>query len=754
MATPLRRPKDIVPDGTIPDTLITPDGGRPGWLLVPYALHTWVVTDTGDKPNRSIRFNVGLPGGMHLADYPHLLDSIKRVTYGMRTGPLMSIESGSTQAAAATNLIVLARWMITNQIDRFEDLTLLDVQEYAQVATFGVHAILNTEGVLSHYLAVLAHRAGFDANDRDVERRYKAAAVFPLVNRPSGKRTMLAREQLMRDAGLDGVGLVGSKSVVVTLLDDVEALCRFARSQPAKERSKHDPSLDELDDEEVTEEHLRRLLLPFEQLFRHRRYLEDGLQINPFPVGGIRSIVRVLGKEVGRTATVPVKQAATFLERSIRWIVDFAPRIIELKDRADGRYDRNKAFRGLDIDEELHPCDWPSQGTYGPSSPQARGAANANSKLDEQAFPGVQAPFGMSFRLAINFLLTACAAVIAAFSARRAAEILGLKVGCIERDESGQPWMRVFIHKTGQAESIVPVPEVVVAAVSVLEKISLRARTLTGTPYLMQYNLPGGKTCVGLTADGRPNFRLGNHLRCFGYLLDVPAMPDGSRWTFRPHQFRRFFAILYIWIYELGDWEALSDHLRHSHSEMTRRYASDPELGHIIALANREHTAAILADAALGHSRLGGAQGTRLKEAAKRIHAHMAQRVQVVSERKFQQRIMRFVERAGITLHAFPWGYCVRSVAPSGRRPACSGSSSNEPHFASATVSTCGGCAFNLRTGSAAPYVANTLEFHRKVASAPDTPEILRRASLALSNELVDYMADLSVAASDIEAST
>jgi len=201
-----------------------------------------------------------------------------------------------------------------------------------------------------------------------------------------------------------------------------------------------------------------------------------------------------------------------------------------------------------------------------------------------------------------------------------------------------------------------PIPEVVASAIAVLEQLSERARAHTGTSYIFQFNHPGTDFYQGISQDGVPTFSLGTYLRKFGYFVDVPELDDGTRWTFRPHQFRRFFAILYIWIYELGDWGALSYHLRHFNPEKTRRYASDDELGHIISIADREHTAQVIANAALGKSQVSGFEGNRLKEAAKRLHARMSQRIQVVPERKFNQRILRFVERADVSLHALPWG--------------------------------------------------------------------------------------------------
>ena len=135
-------------DETIPACLASADGRRPRWLLTPYASDTWRVTDTGHKPSRSLRFDIALPGGRRLGDHPNLLDTVKRIVFGIRHGPLLRVESGSVQAEKASSLLVLARWMVVNRIERFEDLNASDQWEYAQLAAGGIHDILNTEGTL------------------------------------------------------------------------------------------------------------------------------------------------------------------------------------------------------------------------------------------------------------------------------------------------------------------------------------------------------------------------------------------------------------------------------------------------------------------------------------------------------------------------------------------------------------------------------------------------------------------------------
>jgi integrase len=712
-------------------------------LLCAYSKNTWTVTDIGNKKNIEIKFDVRLPGGKTLSDYPNLLESIKRVVYGVRTGPLFTSESGVTQASIAKSLIVLARWMLGNKIERFDDLTNSDIREYTELAIFGVHTILNIESVLSSHLDGIIAGANFSPDDEMEVQRAKAAAVFP-VRFSSGSRGLsIDREKLLFDAGLEGVGCVAANSSVVSILDALEASCKFYQPPRVHRRMQNEHALLNEDAEHVvTEGQLTYLLKPFQYLHLHRRYLDDAIQRPPFPLSSVRKTAQKLGKAANRTRNVPVKQAATLIERSIRWVLDYGPIIVELKDWADAKFDQSPASAAEQLSNEISNRVWPIDG---PSSPfPLLPGRRMEGRDGDDILQILTFRQGMTLGQAIVFLITACCVVIAAFSARRAAEIIGLKAGCINRDDAKQAWMNVFIYKTIQDDSLIPVPQVVVAAVDILEQLSARARIYTKTPYLIQYNRPGSDECIGLTEDGKPAFRLLTHLRRFGYFVDVPELEDGSRWAFSPHQFRRFFAILYIWIYELGDWGALSYHLRHFNLEMTRRYVSDDELGHIIALANREHTASILASAALGHSHMGGQSGERLKLATKRLYDRMSQHTQVLSERKFSQRILRMVERTGITLRPLPWGYCGLSSKMPDRECRCSEKDSNHPDFGKATVSICSKCALNVRTCAAAPYLQNAIEFHKKIVANPESPQILRRASSALSADLQDYLASSS----------
>lgn len=734
----LLAPKRIQ-DPDIPDTLITENGFRPAWLLSPYISTVWSVASIGSQQPQNCVFNVTVPGGGNLQDYPNLYDSIRKIAFGVRTGPLADVNHAGVHAGIVSNLTTLACWMIANGIERFSQITRGDINEYAKVAVYGTHTILNTEAILERHLESLIDLAEFDKQDSEDDRIGKAAAVFPCLTRLNGIPYALNRSKIFDNAGLASVGMHSRGSVLALLMDETEVLCGFRPSVFAKKRAKN-PTRDDFDDKPVSEEHLRRFLMSFQYLWDHRRYLDDAMSSNPFPFTSARREARKLGAEVGRTGTVPVEQATHLIERSIRWVLDYSLTILDLKDWLDTAHEDHPHTAVADFATKLSALEsWPT----GPSNPFPLVVDTSHipsSVTDEMAYAQAMRG-GMSIRAATEYLVIACAVVIAAFSARRAAEIGGLKAGCTFSDDSGNSWMKCFIHKTLQSESFIPIPEVVVVAVQVLERLSKGARELTGTPYVFQYKIPGTNTIRGISASGRPNFNFNALLRRFGYIADIPALPDGTRWTFKPHQFRRFFAILYIWVYDRGDWGALQHHLRHFTHEMTRRYVSEDSIGQIIAVADKEHTAEILANAEIGVTQIGGIEGTRLKEVAQRIHAKLAQNVEVVSERKLKQRIMRYIDRSGITLKAFPWGFCVERKNAEVQHRNCSATTS--PNYVHANEGTCAGCAFNMLTPSHQPFLTQAIRFHEEIANSTDTPHILKAASMALHKKLSDSLSSI-----------
>lgn len=719
--------------------LITGLGEQPAWLKSSYLSKRWIVTNVGDQPDELIRFDIRFANGESIDDYPHLLDTVRRIGFGIRTGPLARTNSGAQQSSAVANLMTLVRWMIANHITRFSDIRSIDIEDYTALAAHGIAAIVDAKAILEQHLTELVTQAGFDEEDTADVRLQKAIAVFPHRFANDKKKLTMDRLAILQEVGLDTIMSSNRGLELALMMDAIEKQCGFEPHLARRTQTRALKQTDETDDPNITIDSIRRLLMSFQLLYEHRRYLRDAIQFPPFPTTGPIAVAQTLGRKPERTPTIPITQGAAIIERSIRWVLDYAPMILEVRDQRDKLNEFSTKRASTKQIASVFCREWPMglPGSPFPLIPNFQ-PGGSDEPIDE-VLDAVALRGGVPLHTAICYLMTACAIVIAAFSARRAAEILGLKEGCIQRDDDGNHWLNIFIHKTLMVEDQIPVPNVVANAVAVLEQISAKARRSTNTPYLFQYHVPGlGKT-LGLDSDGFPVFRLTLYFRRFGYFLDVPELPDGTRWGFRPHQFRRFFAILYIWVYELGDWGALSHHLRHRDLEMTRRYASDIELGHILAVANKGRTANLLVNATLGKLSIAGEEGTRLAGVAKRLYERMSNRINIVTEEQFAKRIERFVDKANIDLQGLPWGYCAAQRGAARGEFVCS-PLTDDPKIENATVSTCVNCAFNIRTGTFLPYLRNTYEQHRKIADSESTSPMLRRASETFCNDLTNYI--------------
>ena len=706
---------ELLEEKDIPSVLLLESDQKPEWLHSSYSSLTWTVTDIGNKPNRQINFDVCLPDGSKLSQHSHFLETIKRVVYGIRTGPLLVVESGSKQQDVAHNLINLVRWMVIEKISHFSDLQREDLEVFCRDVAYGWNSALKVEPRL---IALLQRKFNeIDLNDWDAKevRVKKAAKVFS-IRQHNPYQTTIDRFALMDEIGVgNGVFISKGSERIVRLLDQADLACGMYVGP--KQEWRMAKSLPESDDQTVSWIHLARCLEVFNYLYVHRRYLDDTLLFKPFVGTSVSKKAQAIGARVGRTRSIPIKQGITMIERSVRWVIDYAPQLLEISEKVNQIFRTSSSSTRASLCQELlfasrsgqdlRCSPWPLNGIVRTQT--------------EYEFLSFEKRNGISLRQAMLFLQTACAVVIAAFSARRAAEITSLKAGCIKQHNSNI-WLTIFIHKTLQAEDTVPVPEIVKEAVSVLEKISAKARSDRGDDRLFQFSSEYASWSAD-TISGK----LSSNIEDFGFYLDIPKW-KGELWQFKAHQFRRFFAILYVYIYDLGDFGVLSYYLRHFNPEMTRHYIRDDELGQILSDVKREQAVSIIYNAALGNSRVSGKMGNRLVAAAQRLREQMAKRLTVVSEDRLVQKIERMLQMQQLELHATPWGYCAVKRA---KEAPCiiTDDSVGEMDFSRAHAGICRACDYSMRTPEFVPLWEKTRSQHLSIASSNTVPRILRTAS-------------------------
>ncbi|MCG2592975.1 hypothetical protein LZ009_09300 [Ramlibacter sp. XY19] len=781
----------------IPAALTRQKGRKPKWLLSDYGSLIWELFDVGDARTITIHWDAPLGEFGRLGEYRHLLESAKRLVYGIRTGPFATARGALTQYTLAQSLFTLIYWMLSRHIEKFEELEMRHVEEFKAGAVRGAHALLNSRGRLQRLIEQKVARAGFSPEDSQEERLAKSLDCFPW-------RTANSQVRLNRREFVDQLG--GSQHItseIADALSKLEVACGFysdpkqrARalkdatesiaglSAPAAndEGSEADAAVtqalaeeDREEDEEEEEEaekveaeagaaaqvgdmprgkgapnqnagkrnglvnpqRVSNLLLPLLLLYTHRRFLDDHICFHPFRHRDLSAEIKSLGLgRVGRTPTVPVKVAITLIERSARWVMDYARPLLALMKWVE-------KHEGVDRRDLLKIVRARPPKLEGPASPFPiihRGRARPEDALADLAEASVAVRSGLSLRTALVFLQTACVVIVAAFTARRASEIRCLKAGCIEKDKSGKYWLRVFIHKTLQDYTYIPVPDLVVKAVRVLERLSKSARAASGTDFLLQVKVPGSGEVRGVNSKGEPITSIRNDLRNFGFFVDVPPLEDGTRWCFAPHQFRRFFAVMYVWAYDYGDIDALSFHLRHWNRKQTRRYCTEKRVGRPVTVANRERAALILSRAALGELKFAGRP--RLLKAAERLCARMARFTHVMTAEKAAPRIGRLLERSGANIEAFLWGYCFSTASGEESGSDCN-KDSGTPRTERASPGTCSGCSKILRFTPHQRYLRGCFDSHKKVAESERAPALMRQASRRIVAKL-ELVEDIS----------
>lgn len=327
-----------------------------------------------------------------------------------------------------------------------------------------------------------------------------------------------------------------------------------------------------------------------------------------------------------------------------------------------------------------------------------------------------------SKRCDIVRMATACWIVIAAFSARRAGEIDDLRAGCIRGDEDSGWWLHVYIEKTLQRKEWIPVPTLVAHAVEMLELISDAARKEAGSDRLFQWMRPDGNV-VGL--------KVGRSLDNFASLVKVPphefSTEQAVEWHWHPHQFRRFFAVLYFYRFEDGTIEALSHHLRHFSLEMTKRYVTqDPEVAALWTDVEWGYTGHVARSIVAGERSISGAAGERLKKVAKRLTDNFRRKLQVATPERVGASLALIMQRQGMVLTPKPWVTCsCPRTRDAALTAACRRESKDEheafgPDFAQAGPSVCSACPHAIVEGARNSVVNDEVTHLEAVVASSD----------------------------------
>ncbi|GGF01020.1 hypothetical protein GCM10011611_03250 [Aliidongia dinghuensis] len=293
----------------------------------------------------------------------------------------------------------------------------------------------------------------------------------------------------------------------------------------------------------------------------------DPLTFNPFRDESRYVIASTIGTSGKRTTTLLPPDYFVLLASASTWVLEFSKAILRA-------YSLLRSARS----------SWRQARLRAELTPMLDAAARAGCPPLYFAWhigrsrPSSEAVGRISIAEAVKLLMTACAIVIAGFSARRDGEIESLRRGCLIESRRGIYELSAYIEKTKRDLDLIPVPALVKSAITVLQKLSREARKFSGEPWLFQ--------ALKNEGEERPFIRFvpNDLLVRFAEINGLTPSEPGTTWFLKMHMFRRAFAILYYHGNRFASLDALSQFLRHFDPEMTRIYVNEILPGQIARL--------------------------------------------------------------------------------------------------------------------------------------------------------------------------
>ncbi|EJC80252.1 hypothetical protein Rleg4DRAFT_1873 [Rhizobium leguminosarum bv. trifolii WSM2297] len=388
----------------------------------------------------------------------------------------------------------------------------------------------------------------------------------------------------------------------------------------------------------------------FDALYALRAFIKaPSIRFRPFPEGPSKKAIE-LGITSDRTPIPPPALVMTLLEQAVRFVAQNCQRIRDL-------YHANLAAR----------------------------KAGAWHRKDAEAL-----------RRQIAKLSQACFILISAFTARRMDEIKMLERDSLAGNDADGWWMRCYINKNERLRTWIPIPNIVARAVDAL--CSFDAAELDPESLLFEYVDP----VSGKTATLVPEQHLNEFARSVGAVEYEVDDDSGQKlsWHWQTRQFRRFFAVLYIWRYK-GKFESLSHHLRHFSLETTNDYVMlDHDNARTWTKEIWNFRIEVVRDLVTGRTTYAGPMGDRLNKLAKRLRTKFSE-VQIVPE-VLAKTVIRQLDKMSVVLTPKAWVTCCCPRTENGcGKAACRKLAGFEPRsvgpdYASAGPTVCPGCPWAL----------------------------------------------------------
>lgn len=318
------------------------------------------------------------------------------------------------------------------------------------------------------------------------------------------------------------------------------------------------------DREDYAESSVQKLFYPWVKLYRLavEGTLTSGvLTFNAFEKRTFKQVIKSLELRQGeRTGTLQPEDFVRLLKEACKWVFEYSDYICEAVEarRAHNRGTiKAHGKRFVALIDPLRP----------------EGAPKLHHGWTIQDVSETDFHGRLSLGAAVKHLLASCAIIIGCFSARRGGEIQMLRSNCITQ-VGAHHYLTVYIEKTLQGIDKIPVPEMVAAAVQILNKLTRGGGNDKADAPLFNF----------FKQTSRVSFVFTENMKDFvDYTGLRPADPD-AEWNLAGHQLRRGFAIYYYYGFEWADLDSLAYMLRHYDPEMTRVYVTEAIAGEITRL--------------------------------------------------------------------------------------------------------------------------------------------------------------------------
>jgi len=619
--------------------------------------HEWIVSDGSGSLGRtqSVFFDVGLMDGTNLADKCNKEFYNLAIDYAETFRLFYPDCTAAVHANRIKALLGFLCWLSNYRIKSLKDVTAEHISSYARHVAYGFE------------IALLVPKDVFDTV-RD--------SILNGLQLPIDSAGRIRRKEIHQLAGTQYI--FGRRRIsgqyTNSILTWFETHIRTNFQGVDIQSIKYTDVLDEMDNvpSKNTCQDVQRKLLPLEEIWAWSNHISSKcFNQNPFPEGSGKLSFQ-LGVECKRTKSIPPRVAFAHLAESVKWVLDYAP-IIE------GLYNNTASPKVVMKTLETHGLTLTVQtGNYFVSKAK-----------NTVTLEGI-----------VRMLASACFTTIAALTARRKEEIFDLGAGCIDDRDDTSYWLKTYIEKTSQRYDLVPVPALVKKAVEILERISKEARSQSGNDSLWQYISASGEIS---------SFQIDRSIQNF-YDINVLSKTN-VEWSFSPHQFRRFFALIYYYRYEGSYIGALSYHLRHFNLEMTKRYITDADFMKEMNEVADEWSATFLRGVISGKTKIGGKGGDKIKKKFEDWLRHYRSKVDVVERERAIERMQMYMKKSGVNLTQHVWGtVCSCPTNTTLADKAMCANENHMPELSNGTEELCGECPFSVYTERYAEGISKDLK--------------------------------------------